>query len=520
MAKNYQLYTFQAIDKFQLRYILIHMNKSRPNIIYILADDMGYGDISALNESSKIQTPNIDRIVHEGINITDAHSSSAVCTPSRYSILTGRYCWRTRLKEGVLFGASPSLMDLKRKNVASLLQENGYNTACIGKWHLGLDWTKKDNDLPIDVSNIDFSQPFHNGPIDLGFDYFFGISASLDMSPYVYLEQNKATAIPTMNRSADIFCREGIGVEDLMPEDVLPDLTKKTVHYIKNHSEDGPFFIYMPLNAPHTPIAPSKEFINKSGIGPYGDFCLEVDWSVGEILKALDQCKLADNTLIVFTSDNGCSPIVFTKENGNLDIEASGHHPSYHFRGYKSDIYEGGHRVPFVARWPNKIKKGIECKEPVGLTDFFATIANILDYPIQDNEGEDSFSLLPVFEDKQLDDQDREGIVHHSIYGYFSIRKGKWKLEMCRGSGGWGNPTEDEANLSELPNLQLYDMEKDYRETKNIVFEHPEIVEELTALLNKYIEEGRSSPGKIQKNDESSEQDIAWDQINWMGQSQ
>lgn len=454
-----------------------------PNIIYILADDMGYGDVSCLNPQSKINTPNINRIASEGIYFSDAHSGSAVCTPTRYGILTGRYCWRTRLKNGVLMGYSEHLIEEGRMTTASLLKKHGYNTACIGKWHLGMDMPTSDGKAP-DTKNIDWKGKINNSPTANGFDYFFGISASLDMHPYIYIENDKFIGACTTEKA---FHRKGPAQADFEAVDVLPELTSRTIKYIENQKPGKPFFIYMALTAPHTPVVPSKEFQGKNELGDYGDFCMQVDHTVGQVLKTLDSMNLTENTIVIFTSDNGCAPYIGVKT-----LEGKGHYPSYVYRGYKADIFEGGHRVPFLLRWPKKVKAGSTSKEIICLTDLLATCATITGDKLPDDAGEDSYNILPAILGQQLDQPIREATVHHSINGSFSIRQGKWKLELCPGSGGWSDPKPDKAKKDGLPPVQLYDMEKDIAETTNLHDKYPEVVERLTGLLNKYKDSGRS----------------------------
>ncbi|NOX90472.1 MAG: arylsulfatase [Calditrichaeota bacterium] len=480
--------------------------KSLPNIVYILADDLGYGDVRCLNPESGIPTPNIDSLAKDGMVFTDAHSGSAVCTPTRYGILTGRYAWRSRLQSGVLTGYSPHLIEPSRLTVASLLKKFGYRTAAIGKWHLGMDWATKDGYKYSDAwgetgEHVDYSQTIKNAPTDLGFDYFFGISASLDMTPYVYIENRNVLREPDKIIPASdgyAFYRSGPVAPDFKHERVLPVITQKAVDFIRNHVQNRksqPFFLYFSLTAPHTPILPTKEFRGKSGIGPYGDFVMQCDGSVGQILNALDELNLSDNTLVIFTSDNGPSPAANFKH-----LREMGHLSSYIFRGYKADIYEGGHRIPFIARWSGNIPQGSAYEHPVCLTDLMATLAAIVGYELPDDAGEDSVNLLPVLKGG-MKTPVREAVVHHSINGSFSIRQGKWKLELCPGSGGWSSPTPKEAREKGLPPVQLYDLSADIGEQKNVQDRFPEIVDRLTKLLKKYAEEGRSTPGKPQKND-------------------
>ncbi len=478
----------------------------KPNIVYILADDMGYGDLSCLNPDSKIHTVHLDRLAAEGMAFRDAHASSAVCTPSRYSILTGRYNWRSWLKEGVNFGYDKALIEPERMTIASYMKEHGYNTACIGKWHLGWTWPLQ-SDAKEDV---DFAQPIADGPTARGFDYFFGISASLDMPPYVYIENDRPTAIPDRicppNEGKTLW-REGPIAPDFAHEEVLPTLTRKAVAWIEQcAASDQPFFLYFPLPAPHTPILPAPEFRGKSGTNEYGDFCLHVDAVVGQIAATLDRLGLADDTILLFTADNGCAPMA------NLDeLAAVGHNPSYVFRGHKADIYEGGHRIPLLVRWPARIQPGSRTDETVCLIDLLATCADILGAPLPDAAGVDSLSNLPVWDGGTLDRRLREAIVHHSIDGSFSIRKGRWKLEMCPGSGGWSYPRPGEE-CEGLPPIQLYDLAADIGERQNIYAEHPDVVAELKALLTQYVADGRSTPGAQQENTGG----IAWEQLWWM----
>lgn len=479
---------------FSFQSVIFSQEKELPNIIYILADDLGYGDISHLNNGSKIITPNIDKLASEGITFTDAHSNSAVCTPTRYGILTGRYAWRTWMKSGVLWSYDKPLITKNRTTVASLLKKKGYATACIGKWHLGLGWQKNKD------STVNFKKAIKETPNDIGFDEFYGITASLDIPPYFYIKNRKITAskISTIEATTGKgFWRKGPIGNDFKHEDVLPHLTNKAIEYINKHSKrKKPFFLYFPLPAPHTPILPTPEFKGKSNAGDYGDFVLMVDNIVKQIEEALKNKGIAENTLIIFTSDNGFSPAANTQE--QLDF---GHTPSKNYRGYKADIYEGGHRIPFVAKWPAKIKKGITSNQTICLTDFMATTAAITGEKINDSEAEDSYNLLPILLGEKLENPIREATVHHSIDGVFSMRQGKWKLIFSAGSGGWSYPTKKELKNLELPKLQLYNLETDASEKINVIENNPQIVEKLTNLMQKYIENGRSTLGKPQEND-------------------
>ncbi len=486
-----------------------------PNVIFILADDLGYGDVSCYNENSKIQTPNIDKLANNGVRFTNAHTSSAVCTPTRYGILTGRYNWRSTLKEGVLNGYSKALIDADRTTVAGFLKENGYNTAYIGKWHLGWDWSIIGEESPADgnkkwIPKVDFSQPVKNGPNTRGFDYSYGFCGSLDMPPYVWVENGMPTMVPTektVNKDKQGFWREGLTSDDFNHEEVLFHITDKAVEYINEEANnDKPFFLYLPLSAPHTPILPTQEFKGKSGLdNPYGDFVLMVDKVVEEISKALKDNEIEENTLLVFTSDNGCSPRANYEQ-----LATKGHDPSYVFRGHKADIFEGGHRVPYIVNWPAKVKNATS-NQMLCTTDLMATLADILHVDLQDNMAEDSYSYLSALQ-LQSEVVTREAIVHHSVNGSFAISKGDWKAIFCPGSGGWSDPRPNSKVAAELPKVQLYNLKNDVEETTNVQDQHPEIVEELRQLLLKYINDGRSTAGLPQKNDGPA----TWKQMEWI----
>lgn len=485
-----------------------------PNVVFILADDMGYGDVSAYNENSKIKTPFIDQLAGNGVMFMDAHTSSSVCTPTRYGILTGRYNWRSTLKSGVLNGYSKSLIRQERTTIAEFLKKNGYKTGYIGKWHLGWDWNiiEDDDDKHPDNFNmrpkVDFSKPVKNGPGTHGFDYSFGFCGSLDMAPYVWVENDMPTMVPTkttVNTGNQSWWREGLTSDDFDHEQVLPEITRKTVGFIEeNAAGDQPFFVYMPLPAPHTPILPTEPFKGKSGLeNPYGDFVIMVDWVVGQVMKALEEQGIAENTLLIFTTDNGCSPQADFEQ-----LASKGHSPSYIFRGHKADIYEGGHRVPYVLHWPANVKPG-KSEQLVCTTDLFSTLADIIGQELPDNIAEDSFSFLPAL---QGNAGQRESIVHHSINGSFAYRKGDWKAIFCPGSGGWSAPRPNSEGIENLPQIQLYNLRTDSAEENNLQTENGNLVEQFRQELAKIVADGRSTPGKPQKNDGSK----TWPQLSWM----
>jgi arylsulfatase A-like enzyme len=471
---------------------------TRPNVVYILCDDLGYGDVRCLNPQGKIPTPHMDRLAAGGMIFTDAHSSSAVCTPSRYSLLTGRYNWRSAMKRGVLNGFSPRLIETNRVTVAAFLKDQGYATACLGKWHLGMNWPQNDGSAPGSSANptkIDYTKPIHGGPTTAGFDYYYGISASLDMAPFVFIENDRVTEVPTVEKE---WVRTGPAAQSFEAIDVLPVLTRKAVDYIAERApaamQGKPFFLYLPLSSPHTPILPTKEWRGKSGLNAYADFVMQTDATVGAVLDALEEQGLAANTLVIVTSDNGCSP-----EAKFHELVAKGHNPSHVFRGHKADIFEGGHRVPFLVRWPARVKAGTTSDQLICQTDFFATCAAILGKELPDQVAEDSVSFLPALAGRATRPL-REAVVHHSINGSFSIRQGQWKLELCPDSGGWSDPRPGSAAAATLPTVQLYDLSRDIGETNNVSAQQPRVVAQLTELLEKYIADGRSTPGKPQPN--------------------
>lgn len=500
---------------------LFSFAQERPNIIFIFADDMGYGDVSALNPSSKIQTPSLDGMAARGVVFSDAHTSSSVSTPSRYALLTGRYNWRSPLKSGVLSGYSNPLIPKSRTTVASMLKRAGYTTGCVGKWHLGWKWdfteppTAQDELSANNKGVINYSSPIKNGPTTLGFDYFYGFSGSLDMPPYVYVENDMATALPDREvGSSDKYgwFRNGPTGSDFVHEDVTPHLTDKAIAFIERESSsEDPFFLYIPYPSPHTPILPSKEWQGKSGLNPYGDFVMMVDDQVGRIISELKRLGIEDNTLIIFSTDNGCSPAAKIEE-----LEDEGHYPNYIYRGTKADLFEGGHRVPCIIQWPEGAKEqGKVSDQTICLSDFFSTFADIAGVEISDKEGEDSYSILPAIKNPDLKEAIRPATIHHSIIGEFAIRSGDWKLLVSPSSGGWSAPhPNNQEELEGLPPMQLYNLADDPAESNNLYSENPEKVSELLALLRKQIEDGRSTPGEPQRNEVSS----YWKQLNYIYQ--
>jgi arylsulfatase A-like enzyme len=473
-----------------------------PNIVYILADDLGSGDPGCYNAESKIPTPQIDRIAKEGMRFTDAHSGSAVCTPTRYGILTGRYAWRSRLEQGVLWGYSRALIEPGRMTVAEMLKEHGYATACVGKWHLGFqapnlgaaDLPAASTILPGDHSQaVDYAMALRPGPLTEGFDYYFGIPASLDMEPYVYVENDRVVEAPTelvekslhRRQGGNGFWRAGPIAPSFKHVEVLPTITEKALGWLAEQSNEKPFFLYFALTAPHTPWVPTEVFRGQSRVGYYGDFVMQVDSVIGRVLDALDKQGLAENTLLIVTSDNGSHWPVD-------DIEKWEHAANLHYRGQKSDIWEGGHRVPFLARWPGHIEPGSSCNETICHVDLLATAAAIVGHELPADAGEDSFNLAPALLGEQQSGPIRPATVHHSGSGTFAIRQGKWKLVLDNlGSGGFTDPKVVRPEPGG-PQGQLFDLEKDIGEATNLYDEHPDVVEALRRTLDEIKTSGRS----------------------------
>jgi arylsulfatase A-like enzyme len=474
-----------------------------PNIIIVLCDDLGQGDPQIYNPASKIPTPNIDRLAKEGMRFTDAHTPSSVCTPTRYSTLTGQYCWRTRLKKGVHWnGWAQTLVEEDRQTIASLLKPFGYHSAAIGKWHIGWNWQSK-NDKEITAKYhpaeaVDYDKPVKRGALEIGFDHSYLIPASLDMAPYLYLVDDRAQQAPTEHTKGSRHRRQGGGgfwrAGPMQPGfdfyDFLPATTEASVAYIDRRAaenratgKDQPFFLYFPLPAPHTPWTPNKEFQGETEVGWYGDFVAQTDWSLGRLMAALDRNGLTENTLIVFTSDNG-------SHWPEGDIEKWGHDANNGWRGQKADIHEAGHRVPFIVRWPGVVEASSVSDQTICLTDLYATAAEIVGHKLADNEGEDSVSLLPILKGKAKAPI-REATVHHSLGGMFAIRKGDWKLIQGLGSGGF-TKIDTKADKAAGFEGQLYNLKDDPQEKNNLWKDKPEVVAELSALLEKYKAEGRS----------------------------
>lgn len=493
----------------------------RPNVIVILADDLGYGDLKCYNpERGKIPTPQIDKLASQGMRFTDGHSSSGVCSPSRYSLLTGRYHWRTRLQDGIVGVFAEPLIPPDRMTLGTLAKQNGYRTAAIGKWHLGWDWpiakeqrsllqpakgaTQDDEAKPergpavatgkqVECWSEVFSKPIAGGPTTRGFDTYFGTDVP-NWPPYCFIENDRTQGIPSEFLAASDIghnraSNQGPALKDWKLENILPSLGDRAAAFITDAAKrPEPFLLYLPLTAPHTPLAPVEEWRGKSGLNTYADFVMQTDATVGLVLEALEKSGAAGNTLVILTSDNGCAPYI-----GAGELEQKGHYPSGPLRGYKSDAWEGGHRVPFMVRWPSTVKPGSVCGQLVEQADIFRTLADTLGVKLPDNAGEDSFSLLPLLrgEEKPI----RENAVSASSQGLPAVRLGNWKYIPGPGSGGWGKGGDQSQPV------QLYNLADDLGESKNLAAAMPEKVAEMRAMHEKVITEGRSTPGVAQKND-------------------
>jgi arylsulfatase A len=480
----------------------LRVSAEKPNIVLIFGDDMGIDAVSAFNKKLGLKMPHLDRLVAEGMSFMDGHSTSGVCTPSRYGLLTGRYHWRSRLKRGIVGKWERPLIEKGRLTLASMLKQHGYTTRMIGKWHLGHNWPKQDGGTTERMGEIDFTGSITGGPNAIGFDYWFGDDVP-NWPPYAWRENDRilgkiTTTAKAIGITKSVGVSDGPAVADWSLEAVLPEYAKRCAGFIRSQADTKkPFFLYFPMPSPHTPISPDKNWKGKTGISDYADFLLETDWAVGEVLRALKESDQAKDTLVIFTTDNGTSP----KANFTL-LESKGVNLRANFRGTKADAFEGGHRVPFVVRWPGHIDAGVRNQRTIVQTDVFATIAEIIDHKIPANAAEDSFSLLPILTGTDADAPLHEAIINHSISGHFAVRSGKWKLLFCRGSGGWSEPREPVAAKQKLPEIQLFDLEFDQKETTNLASKYPDVVKRLTAQLHRYVEAGRSTPGPRQANHE------------------
>ncbi len=498
----------------------------RPNIVTILADDLGYGDPGCNNPSSAIPTPNIDRLAAEGMRFTDAHAGSSVCTPSRYALLTGRYAWRGRLKSGIVWEWDAPLIEEGRRTVASLLRDHGYATACIGKWHLGWEWTLTDGSRPNDHvafgemlrderyelgTRIDYTARLGGGPVDRGFDSYFGVDVP-NFAPYTWFEDDHLSEVPTVEKPDHLYGHPGLAVEGWELEPMIPEFTRRAVSYIEARAtSDRPFFLYLPLTSPHSPVVPNDEFKGRSGAGNYGDFVCEVDWVVGQVMDALERAGLTDNTLLIFTSDNGPERRTPDDMGAWERVREHGHYSMGDLRGIKRDAWEGGHRVPFVARWPEVTPAGAICDELVSLSDLMATCAHVVGAELGSGEGEDSVSFVPMLRGA-VTTPTRSFAIHHSAAGVFAVRarvpgrEGDWVLIDAPSPDENDEPDWFRAERGYEPHgepRELYNLADDLAERRNLHAEEPEIARELGRILDRARREsgtrGSSSrpPGEL-----------------------
>lgn len=480
----------------------------KPNILILYADDLGYGDLAFYNPASKIPTPNLDKLAVEGMRFTDAHSSSGICTPSRYALLTGRYHWRDFHDIVKTFGSSvfrPGIPTLP-----AMLREEGYATAAIGKWHLGWDWNaiKKEDAQPrrlagknqvLGTEDFDWSKPIPGGPLSVGFDHYFGDDV-INFPPYCWIEDDKVVQAPDTMMDTRHWkplkegaweCRPGPMVTGWDPYQNIPVTTQRAVDFILSRKDaEKPFFLYFAYPSPHTPIIPNDEFLGKSGVGPYGDFIVETDHSIGRILGALEEAGLARDTLVVFSADNGPEHYAYARD------KKQAHWSSQPLRGVKRDLYEGGHRVPFLMKWPGVIPADRVCDSLVSQIDLMATIAAVVGYKLPPNAAVDSHDLLPLLEGGTS--TVRETHIHNTAPNIYAIRHGDWVLVdsktgyMSPRNPDWearyGYPVDDDHPV------ELYNLQADISQRENLATSHPEKVDELKRLMSQIRKQGHSAP--------------------------
>ncbi len=493
------------------------LSGEKPNVVIILADDMGYGDVSSNNPFARTSTPAIDKLAQEGIRFTDAHSGGAVCTPSRYSILTGRYFFRVPKREAY-WGYLAPLIEPERETIGSLMKKSGYTTACIGKWHLGLNWGRKDQSKPQienkkvpGYTNTDFSSAVTGGPNELGFDYSFILPASLDMPPYTFVRNGKVVD-PNIVLTADVYphaldrtvyawdrkhtsdndvywdrgvwWRNGEMSKSFKVENCFDEIATEGISFIEREGKNKkPFLLYLALTGPHTPWMPDSLFKGTTALGTYGDFIAQVDNVVNLVTAKLKELGIDQNTMVIFSSDNG-APWALE------DIQQYGHQSNWGRRGQKGDAWDGGHHIPLCVKWPDNIKPGATCRETVGLIDIFATLADITGQPLKNDEAEDSFSFRKVL-DGDMQTPTRDHLIYLSSAGKLAIKKGPWKYIEGIGSGGFTLPSKL-LPVKNGPTGQLYNLTEDSLESNNLFLRKKEVVKELSGLLREISERGYS----------------------------
>jgi arylsulfatase A-like enzyme len=471
----------------------------KPNVIIILADDMGYGDVAILNPNAKTRTPHIDAMASMGMTFTDAHAPASLCTPTRYALLTGRYAWRGPLKKGVSRQYDPPLIEEGRPVLGGLFQQAGYQTACIGKWHLGWDWPLKNGGLMRDIMNdpdadaarrlevdkeVDFNGRLLNGPTTRGFHRYFGDDVP-NYPPYAFIQDDRLISTPSIQKPDSMYGHPGSMTPGWRLDSVLPIITQRAVAYIEEMaSKQQPFFLFFSLTSPHVPIAPSANFRGRSGAGAWGDFVEETDASVGAIMQALQRSGITENTLVIFSSDNGSPAQDGSRMAGAFNsVQRFGHDPNAPFRGMKTDLWEGGHHVPFFAVWPQRIRALSKIARTICQVDLMATCAEILNTPLPENAGKDGYSLVPLLTETHKRKYKRKETIHHSSEGFFAIRQGRWKLILAGHSGGGLVPRTQETVDGNPVDRQLYDLKKDPKESRNLILKRPKTAEKLALKL-------------------------------------
>ena len=475
-----------------------------PNVVIVYADDMGFGDLKANNPNSKIPTPNLDRLAVEGMRFTDGHSSSGICTPSRFAMLTGQHHWRRF--HGIVSAFGPSKFEPNDFTLAKMFKSKGYNTACVGKWHLGWDWdallkpgveqeTYKDHrgrtKTVYKPSDYDWTLPIPDGPLAQGFDYYFG-DGTINFPPYCWVENDRVVEAPTVMMDTDLFkpipegrweFRAGPMVEGWDPYKVLPTLTAKAVTWIERQSADRPFFLYFALPSPHAPIIPNDPYRGRSDAGPYGDFVFETDIMAGRIFQSLEKTGMAKNTIVIFSADNGPEKYAYER------LKKFGHWSAEPLRGLKRDVWEGGHRVPFIIKWPGKTAPGSVSGETISQVDLAATLAAAIGYEMDSDEAIDSYNLLPLLSGKTYETPLRKATVQNTWEDVFALRQGDW-LFIDASSGehsdcpDWFNEQRGYTEAT-TPGL-LYNLKEDVSQHNNLYTGHPEKAAEMKELLERY----------------------------------
>ncbi|PHQ36954.1 sulfatase family protein [Rhodopirellula bahusiensis] len=477
--------------------------KTQPNVLILYADDLGYGDLNLQNAESKIPTPHLDQLARSGMRFTDGHSSSGICTPSRYALLTGRHHWRDF--HGIVNAFGQSVFEPEQLTLAEMFQQHGYETAAIGKWHLGWDWdaVKKPDAKTFGEGRkkgygpeaFDWTKPIPDGPLAHGFDSYFGDTV-INFPPYCWIENDKVVKAPDTImdtakwkpiKEGNWECRPGPMTSDWDPYENIPTTTERGVQFIQSKSDsDQPFFLYFAFPAPHAPIIPNDEFDGRSGAGPYGDYVCETDDACGKLLQALKDSGQSDNTLVVFSADNGPERYAYARD------EKYDHWSSQPFRGLKRDLYEGGHHVPFVIHWPGVTDAESTCDALVSQVDLFATMADMLGHEIPDGQAKDSRSLMPLL--KQPNQKHRQSLVQNTRVDEYAIRDGKWLLIDAKSgyvSGrnkGWESRRQIPADDKQP--YELYDLSVDIGQSENVASEYPETVERMKSLLQTIREDG------------------------------